>query len=331
MSFVLMSLRLLSGGNTVAERFLALDGNYLLHRVLHIPVFQEMSYRGEPTGGVVGFLRILNETLERFQAHRCFVAWDGGKSRFRVKLFPGYKANRTKDLTEEERKEREDYMIRFRDQQAKVQDILPDLGVRSFSFRGYEGDDAIYLLMDQWRKFRKAKGGGPSVISTEDQDLLQLVGPGIQVHQGRKDQLITKANFRKVVGVPRENYLLYRALIGDRSDGISGVKGVGEKTAASFLKEPMTPSELYEACEQRPDARSRYVVEQWEVVERNLHLMDLSRVPWKKAHITEMRDIITRPSKLDREAVNDQLEEWGIRSLQETSAKWTTPYRRLTR
>lgn len=269
-----------------------IDGHYLLHRALHLPDFVSMkTSKGQPTGGAFSVILAIKKTLERFPtAERCVVAWDTGRSRRRKEIFPEYKANRDPS-TPEEVEEKRQYKELFDSQLALLQSSLPRLGVRQILLNHYEGDDLIAYSC------KKYEGEKKILIVSEDKDLLQLVNENVAMWMIRKDTLVTSENFLDEVGIERRLYLLYKALLGDPSDNIPGIPGVGPGTlkpifstaagiAVTLSGEDLRENYhdlLNEACEAQPllksgkmSTRVARVLDSLDVLDRNLEVMDLA-------------------------------------------------------
>jgi DNA polymerase-1 len=186
---------------------------------------------GEPTAGVYGFASVLLRILEQERPEYLVVVFDTGKT-FRDDLFPEYKATRAKmpdDLAS---------------QMSRVRQLVDAFNIPRLEVEGYEADDVLGSVS----KNVENQGLGVKII-TGDRDLLQLVDDRIIVSlPGRslsesKDYL--PADVAEDMGVLPDQVVDFKALVGDKSDNIPGVPGVGEKTAASLLQEYGTLDEIY--------------------------------------------------------------------------------------
>ena len=186
---------------------------------------------GEPTAGVFGFTSVLLRILEQENPDYLVVVFDTGRT-FRDDLFPAYKGTREKmpdDLVT---------------QMARVRQIVDAFDIPRLEMEGYEADDVLGSVA------RKAVEDGLGVkIITGDRDLLQLVTERIIVNlPGRtlsdaRDYL--PEDVVEYLGVPPRQVVDFKALVGDKSDNIPGVAGVGEKTAISLLQEYETLDGIY--------------------------------------------------------------------------------------
>ncbi|PJA46742.1 DNA polymerase I [Candidatus Uhrbacteria bacterium CG_4_9_14_3_um_filter_36_7] len=219
------------------KTFLILDGNALLHRAWHaLPPLTTTS--GLVVNAVYGFAVILENMLENYKPDYMAVAWDVKGETFRHKLFSSYKAHR-------EKKEQELY-----DQIPLIQEMLIAYGVTSLFLEGYEADDVIGTLVE---KFKKKKDLEVLVLSG-DLDLLQLVNTHVKVICFQKGISETKIYNEESVherfDLDPKDLIDYKALRGDASDNIPGVKGIGEKTAHYLVKTYGTVEQIYQALEQ---------------------------------------------------------------------------------
>src|SRR4030043_1076737 len=179
------------------------------------------THSGEPTAGVFGFTSILLRLLEQDHPDYLAVTFDTGKT-FRDKLFPEYKGTRAK-MPED-----------LRPQMERIRQIVDAFNIPRLEMEGYEADDILGSLSRHL-----AKDGYGVKIITGDRDLLQLVDDRILVNLPGKSIADAKDYFKKDVvelfGVRPEQVVDYKALVGDKSDNIPGVAGIGEKTASSLL------------------------------------------------------------------------------------------------
>lgn len=200
--------------------------------------------------------------------------WDNGKSAQRMKIFPEYKANRAVKRAERTPEEKAEYS-QFIDQMEQLHHILPKFGVRSLKQKGWEGDDLLYVVSEFTHDV--------CVIVSTDKDMLQMVSDRIFVWSPTKEKLITPRNFTAVVGVPQESYLAYRILVGDSSDNINGVKGVGDKTAKALLDKYTDIKGLLANQMDIMGAKAavpKRIFNDVSLLERNDDLMNLSKVTY---------------------------------------------------
>jgi DNA polymerase-1 len=232
-----------------------LDGSNFAYRasVLELKV-------GElQTGVIYGFCRMLLSMDKRFSFDEYYVCWDRGISPRRRKVFQNYKK---KELTDEERARRQT----IKQQMSVCEEIVQTLGLCSISIEGSEADDVIAVLA------QTDVVSGRKIIVSSDRDLLQLVSKNVDVWNPITDAYITLDNFEAVVGVKLEDYVLFRAMVGDASDHIPGVKGIGEVRAKKVLADGL------ENVLNRNDNLSKMVRENLNRIADNCELISLSRV-----------------------------------------------------
>lgn len=260
-------------------------------------------------------VKTLQTALTRFPTiSRCYLTWDGGRSLRRYGLLPEYKANRNlpSDVSEEKRKEKEEYKGLFADQKAELQNSLGQLGVQQIELLNREADDLLGWLV--------LNAPGAKVIATEDRDLLQLVYSHCSVFQPTKENVVTAENFEEFTGVPQSLFVAGKALMGDKSDNIPGVPKVGETVAVRLIKRVAAlwrgdnskrlSQLLTEACEAQAqeDTRNGYryrsVIANLETVQRNIELVSIRREveTFTVDEVTQLRAALSMPSRYNETA-----------------------------
>ena len=209
------------------KKWLILDCNFLCHRVKHS--MGQLSYGGKPTEIIYGFLKYLPALQDLFNISDMVFCWDSRTSK-REEIFPEYKQTRRdryKDLTEEEVK----FEKRFRYQMKKLRtEYLKTIGFKNvFWQRGYESDDIIASVCNNLSKWDEA------IIVSSDQDLYQLISPKVSFYNVNTNRMLTFQNFKYVYNILPTRWGLVKALAGCSTDGVPGIKGVGERTAIKYL------------------------------------------------------------------------------------------------
>ena len=194
---------------------------------------------GEPTAGVYGFFSVILRILEQEKPEYLAVAFDTGKT-FRDDIFPEYKATRAK-MPED-----------LRPQMNRIREVVDAFNFPRLEVEGFEADDVLGTIAVQ----AAAKGFGVKII-TGDRDLLQMVTPRITVNlPGSKiadsKDYATDQDVINYMGVRPDQIVDYKALVGDASDNIPGVKGVGEKTAINLFSQYKTLDEVYQHLDSLP-------------------------------------------------------------------------------
>ncbi len=205
-----------------ARKLLLVDGSSYLYRAFHaLPPLSNS--KGEPTGAVLGVLNMLNKLVKEEMPDRIAVVFDAPGRTFRDDLFDQYKAHRTPMPDD------------LRSQVQPVLDAVAAMGLPLLRTAGVEADDVIGTLATQG-----AAAGYEVLISTGDKDMAQLVGPGISLVNTMTNTRLDRAGVKAKFDVYPEQIVDYLALVGDSSDNIPGVTGVGPKTAAKWLNQYQT-------------------------------------------------------------------------------------------
>ena len=215
-----------------------IDGHALAYRMYFALTAGASSQRwqnskGEPTAGIYGFARELVRVLEQEKPEYLAVAFDVGKT-FRDDIFPEYKGTREKMPDD------------LRPQIERIRQMVDAFNIPRLEMEGFEADDVLGSVA----KIAAEQGLGVKII-TGDRDLLQLVNERTAVYLAGDDQTyITDADVIKKLGVRADQVVDYKAIVGDTSDNIPGVKGVGEKTAIALLEKFGTLDAIYANLDQ---------------------------------------------------------------------------------
>jgi DNA polymerase I len=210
-----------------------IDGHALAYRMYFALTAGSGSQRwqtstGEPTAGTYGFARELLRIFEQEKPDYLAVAFDTGKT-FRDDIFPEYKATRAKMPDD------------LRPQIERIRQLVDAFNIPRLEMEGFEADDVLGSVADWATK----QGLGVKII-TGDRDLLQLVNQRVIVYLAGDDQnYITPEDVLRKLHVRPEQVVDYKALVGDKSDNIPGVPGVGEKTTENLLAKYGTLDAIY--------------------------------------------------------------------------------------
>jgi DNA polymerase-1 len=213
-----------------ASTLFLVDGYALIYRAFFAMIARPLkTTRGENTSAAWGVTNFLLRLLEEQRPERLGWVHDVGTS-FRQQTYPAYKATRQK-LSDELQQE-------FDRSVERIVQLLEAFGVPLVGVEGYEADDVIGTLATA-----AAEAGFRVVIVSGDKDFYQLIGPKVALlNPGRggpaavEEQWVDESNASERLGVPPERVVDYLALVGDSSDNIPGVRGVGEKTALELIK-----------------------------------------------------------------------------------------------
>ena len=241
---------------------LYIDGSNLIHRSHWVSKNSKVS-------SVYIFLTSIKKYVNLFQTTDIYIAWDSRRDRDSVNhrreiLGEEYKGNRDKEKSAEAFKN-VDHIDR----------ITSSLGIKNLYPNTLEADDIIAWLSNVRYKNEKA------IIISTDKDMLQLISENVHVYNPIKDEHIDLQNFNDIVGIERELFVSYKAIMGDKSDHISGIPGAGPKRSAAIAR----------------DLDNKLLKEYEELYDRNIKLMDLnyslkvnpSEVEYLESHL-DMQD-----------------------------------------
>jgi DNA polymerase-1 len=244
------------------ERYLLIDGLNLFFR--NFAILNMVNSKGQHIGGLGGFLRSLGVLIRQIQPTQVYIVFDGaGSSNNRKNLLPEYKSGRhTKRITKIVR------LVHY----------LKTLPVKVVSIDKVEADDIIAYYSQTLCKSPKDK----AFIVSSDRDFIQLINENVAVFRPIEKEFYTPDTVKEKFGIPAGNFILYKTLLGDNSDGIRGIKGLGKK---SFLKkfpelaeDIMSLDDVIGICESKFKENITYarVIDNIDEVNLNYKLMDLS-------------------------------------------------------
>lgn len=232
-------------------KLMVIDGNSIVNRAFY-GVSQNLSTReGLPTNAIFGFVNILLKLLEEEQPEGLAVAFDLKAPTFRHLAYEGYKAQR-KGMPEE-----------LAVQMPVLKRLLDAMNIRRYELEGWEADDLLGTMARV-----NGEEGGQTVVVTGDKDSLQLITDSttvklVSTRMGRTTtRNMTPEVFREEYGFDPIHIIDLKALMGDTSDNIPGVKGIGEKTAMALLAQYPSIDDLYanmDTVEVKPAARKKLV------------------------------------------------------------------------
>lgn len=301
-----------------------IDGNNTVIR--NDSVSELYTKSGRRVSGIFGTIRELPviiknvESLVGKPAQDLKVIFDGGRNDFRLKAYPDYKGNRTTDQSEEA-------MLKRKERYAQVDYLhehLHKFGIPSLKLKGHEADDLIYALTEIINDRVK-------VIVSTDKDFLQLVSDQVFVYNPIKRQLITPSNFKEITGVAIQGYLAYKMMLGDSSDNIPGINGIGEKTGQRLMEQYGTLPNLLnhpaELLKSKVTARI-FSKEGLEILQRNRILMDLSVFNYQEIK-TSLDEFNNKLVYMNEPAIKDLIKENQFSSLLVGYSEFITKYREL--
>jgi DNA polymerase-1 len=267
------------------KRIFLVDGHALVYRAFYAMISRPLrTSRGENTSAPWGITQFIRKLLSEHKPdYLAFVFDAGGEETFRHEIYEDYKATREKlDETLQED---------FDTAMDRVRQILAGFNIPVVELPGYEADDVIGTLAERARAL-----GLEAVIVSGDKDFYQLIGNGVALlNPGRggpaaiEAELVDETNAAARLGVPPERVIDYLALVGDASDNIPGVRGIGPKTAVELIERFGSLEEILARVDEIPQKRPREALK--------LHA-DEARL--SKELVTIRRDL---PIELDLEAV----------------------------
>ncbi|MGH3782399.1 MAG: DNA polymerase I [Pseudonocardiaceae bacterium] len=281
-------------------RLLLLDGHSLAYRAFFaLPAENFRTTTGQTTNAVYGFTSMLINLLRDEQPSHVAAAFDVSRKTFRAEAYAPYKANRSTTPDE------------FRGQVSLIHDVLGTLGIPVLTRENYEADDVIATLVT-----RAEPEGFQVLVCTGDRDALQLVSDRVTVLYPRKGvsdlTRFTPEEVAERYGLTPEQYPDYAALRGDPSDNLPGIPGVGDKTAAKWVREFGSLDALIDRVDEVKGKAGDALRENLASVLLNRRLTELVR----DVDLPEQpTDLVLKP--WDRDAVHRLFDELEFRVLRD--------------
>lgn len=207
--------------------WIAIDVSCLAYRVWYS--LPKLTWKGQPTEVLFGFFRAVEELRTIFASDDLVFCFDS-KSSKRREIFPGYKLGRHEHEDKEHRLRRKAFKAQMKLLKTRC---LPRAGFRNvFVAQGYESDDLLAVVA----MTVASQGQDEVVIVTRDSDLYQCLRPRVVIYDPQLKKVRDHLWFRKQYGIPPRDWVKVKAMAGCKTDSIPGIRGVGEKTALSFLQ-----------------------------------------------------------------------------------------------
>ena len=218
------------------EKLVLIDGNSLINRAFYaMPLLTTKT--GQFTNGVYGFMNMLTRLIAEEKPTRIAVAFDVHAPTFRHEMYKDYKGTR------------KPMPLELRPQIPLLHDLLSKMGIYTIEKAGLEADDIIGTLAN--------RSPYKTLIFTGDRDSFQLVGDKTEVHFTKRGisetEIYTAENFKEKTGINPKQIIDLKALMGDSSDNIPGVFGIGEKTAKTLVETYGTLDNVYAHTEELPE------------------------------------------------------------------------------
>ncbi len=317
------------------DHILVIDAMNTLIRSFSL--IKSMNPDGAHVGGVIGFLRSLGYLVRIFDPTRVLVVWDGkGGSSNRQNINPDYKAHRANTrithwgLYDSKAEEMEALI----GQLYRLQDYISCLPVQQIIMDKLEADDIIAYIGKQASMSKVDK----CTIVSSDKDFLQLVDETIEVYAPIKKKTFTKDNIKEELKVIPENYNIVKALLGDNSDGLKGVKGLGIKTILSefpdIVNKPQTNLDyIFEVCEKNLEGKKIFakILNDWNKVNNNYEIMNLHATVLDNSEKNTILEVIKDSiPDLQTGAFLHLLDQDKIEGVTKNTEGWLENFRRLT-
>lgn len=209
-----------------------IDGSSFLYRAFYsIPPLT--TKQGIPVGAVFGFCRMIKRLIDKYEPMNMVLIWDGKGKTFRHEIYGQYKESRQSIPSD------------LISQKELIKEFAHLIGLFQLEKHGIEADDLMYSFA-----LKVKKEGLNAILVTSDKDLSQALTDKITILDPFKDLFIDRENLEQKLGFSLDKLVFYYSLIGDSSDNIPGVKGIGPKTAEKLVKEYSSLDELYENLDQ---------------------------------------------------------------------------------
>ena len=320
------------------DHILVVDAMNMLIRSFSL--LKAMNPTGHHIGGLVGFLRSLGYVTRIFDPTRVIIVWDGkGGSANRKNIDPNYKAQRaTSRITHwglyDTKAEETEALI---GQLLRTQDYLECLPVQQIMMEKLEADDIIAYIA----KNASVSNVKKCTIISSDKDFLQLVDDTIEVYAPVKKKTFTESNIFEELKVLPENYNIVKALLGDNSDNLPGVKGLGIKTVIKEFPKLLKDTEcnlqyIYDTCaakleEDKVKKIFPKIITQWDRVETNFTLMDLNVTDLDEKEKNVVLEAVKAPiPDLQTGAFLHMLDQDKIEGITKNTEGWLENFRGLT-
>ncbi|SFH71586.1 DNA polymerase I [Pseudobutyrivibrio sp. OR37] len=270
-------------------KLLLMDGHSIANRAFYgVPDLTNSA--GEHTGAIFGFLNMMFKFIEDEQPDNFAVAFDVHAPTFRHKMFDAYKGTRKPMLPE------------LKEQIPRIQEMLKAMGVPVITLEGWEADDILGTLS----RMGEEKGFDVTIVSG-DRDLLQLATEKVKISipktkkTGTEIEQYYAKDVQALYGVTPKQFIDIKALMGDASDNIPGVEGIGEKTASALIQKYGSIEECYAHVEElKPPRASKNLAAQWDiaVLSKELATINLQAPIELKEGCTKLENIFTEEAYL---------------------------------
>ena len=279
----------------VNKRVVIVDGNQHCYRMYH--KMPDLRFGAFNTGIIYGFVQAVHGWVKGFNPQTLIICWDGGVSKERRAILPGYKVRDKKDNFDAD-----DFYF----QRKTIIDVLNSLNVIQYLQPGVEADDYVYALTRKYRKNHKV------IIASRDKDFKPLIGPNVKMWDDHTKRFLHSANFERLENIKRELFLDMLCITGDKSDKIPGYPGVGEANVRKILAKGNLKQFLNDHSQYYNFVdKSKLEV----IYKRNRRLINLHYY-WKKwGHNLTMQEVEPETRKYDPKLFKIHCDRLGFRSF----------------
>src|SRR3989338_1192198 len=288
------------------KTLILIDANSIIHRCFHaLPKFTAPD--GRPSGALYGLASVLLKIFRETPPDYAAALFDRPEPTFRDKIYKEYKAQRPPT---------EDILI---SQLIEAPKLFEKFGVKPFDKAGFEADDLIATFAERFSAQSGSASGGKDdllvIIMTGDMDTLQIVSDGKIIVRTFKKGISETMDFDETAvknkyGLEPKQLLDYKALVGDASDNIKGVSGIGPKTAAGILHKAGTLENAYANPALLPEKVREKLLESKEQAELSKKLVTLEKnVPMGDIGLEDLK------AEMKTEDIRDYFEKFGFKAL----------------
>ena len=303
----------------IQDSILIIDGLNTFLR--SFTMINHINPEGHHIGGLTGFLKSVGYGIKTIDPTKVVIVFDGaGGSNSKRNLYPEYKANRNKNRMTNYSifSSKDEELESISNQMARLIQYLQLLPVSMICIDGIEADDVIGYLVGKFENYSATK---EVTIMSADQDFLQLVSDKTKVYSPIKKKIYKPADVLDEYKVSSINYINYKILMGDKSDNLPGVDGLGPKKVLKMFPElvsdtPTTLNEMLESAATKVDEHILYsrIIERKRQLEINSKLMNLRTIPISDDNIAQIQSNFNTPYQLDKHTfmqlyMNDRLGE----------------------
>ena len=247
------------------EKLFIIDGHALCYRAYYAFIKNPLiNSAGQNTSAIYGFARMLLNLIYEHQPDYLSIAFDPPQKTFRFDLYSDYKANRQKMPDD------------LQNQITEIKNMVQILGLPSLEQKNYEADDILGSIA-----FQYASQDLEIVLVTGDKDAYQLASDKVKIFANKKGisdyEIYGPAEIEKKIGLKPEQIIDYMALIGDASDNIPGVKGIGPKTGVNLIKKYSTLENLYSHLDELKGKQKEYLAKDKEMAFLSRELVTIKK------------------------------------------------------